>query len=169
MTAYQKYKKNWRARIWSYSHCYGLAGWKAHTTHTFSAVGGKPLLCSRRAWSSLLLTLSHLCAEGCLARSHSPQNARVEESCLHILHMAHPSLLSRMDLLLAALTTLWALCCLSVSTAMAKPIYFFKQPRATTCSVPHCSHSRGQGCVPTSSLPPKPSKSTSPDRGLPCG
>lgn len=58
-------KKTRRAQIWSYSHCSGLAGWQAHTAHTFSAVGGKSLLCSRRAWSSLLLTLSHLCAGGC--------------------------------------------------------------------------------------------------------
>lgn len=79
------------------------------------------------------------------------------------------------DLVLAAPSMLWALCCLSVSTAVAKPTQFFKQPHlcavpmVTACSVPRCSRDRGQGYVPTSPPPLEPTKSSPPGRGLPGG
>lgn len=125
--------------------CSGLGGWRAHKADT-------PCCCWWRAFASgeqgaaCPDPIPSVCAGVlCPASSHSPQNSGVDLPASPASadtgwqwvkgHVAHPSLPSWLSLVLAALTMLWALQCLSISTAVAKPTP--ASPNSPTCGQCH--------------------------------
>lgn len=156
-----------------------LAGWRAHTADLSSAASGKPVL-----WlplTTLLLYVERCCAQlpptvprmlgwrnsactSCFCRYRATVGAvpQAQPSSFFPL-LAGPGPHSPKHTLASELPQHFH-CCDQTNPLQA---CLCAMPRLTTCPVPCCSHSRGQGHVHTSPPAPKPTTNIPPGRTSP--